>query len=280
MRILLLHLLLLVPGIAVAEVYDLIIVSGQSNAVGYDAYGKDFVAEDGDKDVPFWFRCGDPPPDKHDVVSGAWTHLKVQPKGKPMPKGKMKRQYGNYKHASGGFGPEVGMARRLQAEEDARPVAVLKVALSGTRIAEWQEGGTCYTALTNELARATAAAKERGMTLEPRAFVWVQGESDANPKDAPKYVERMTALVKQIRRDSDTPELIALLGVNERFGNGKKKEMPDVIKAQQDVADALAQCARVDTSEAAIANGAHWNVQGPLDAGRWFAEALLKLEKE
>jgi|GEM_PF-5569371 len=38
---------------------------------------------------------------------------------------------------------------------------------------------------------------------------------------------------------------VALLDVNERFGNG-----------------------------------AHWDVQGTLDAGRWFAEALLKLESE
>jgi len=114
--------------------------------------------------------------------------------------------------------------------------------------------------------------------LRPRAFVWVQGESDATSTLAPKYAERLTSLIQNLRRDTKTPKLIALVGVNERFGGGRKKQMPDIIRAQQNVADAIPLCSRVDTSKASIANGAHWNGKGTLDAGRWFAEALLKLE--
>ena len=70
-----------------AETRDLLLVAGQSNAVGYDAKPSELPADDADKQVMFWFRAGDPPPDEFDTTSGGkWTHLQPQPKGNPAPK--------------------------------------------------------------------------------------------------------------------------------------------------------------------------------------------------
>ena len=80
-----------------AETRDLLLVAGQSNAVGYDAKPSELPADDADKQVMFWFRAGDPPPDEFDTTSGGkWlTALQAQPKGNPAPKTKGPRQYGN-----------------------------------------------------------------------------------------------------------------------------------------------------------------------------------------
>lgn len=46
-----------------AETRDLLPIAGQSNAVGYDAKPSELPADDADKQVMFWFRAGDAPPE-------------------------------------------------------------------------------------------------------------------------------------------------------------------------------------------------------------------------
>ena len=43
-------------------VIDVLLVAGQSNAVGYDAKPSELPADLGDWAVRYWWRCGDPPP--------------------------------------------------------------------------------------------------------------------------------------------------------------------------------------------------------------------------
>src|SRR4051812_18387638 len=75
-------------------IHDLILVAGQSNAVGYDAKPSDLPADPGDKDILYWWRCGDPPPDDFDSTSGGkWTHLQAVPRGNPDTSKKRARQY-------------------------------------------------------------------------------------------------------------------------------------------------------------------------------------------
>ena len=64
---------------AAAQKRDLILVAGQPNAVGFDASASELPADARDKDVLFWWRRGDPPPDDHDSTSRGWTTLQPQP---------------------------------------------------------------------------------------------------------------------------------------------------------------------------------------------------------
>ena len=267
-----------------AETRDLLLVAGQSNAVGYDAKPSELPADDADKQVMFWFRAGDPPPDEFDTTSGGkWTHLQPQPKGSPAPKTKGPRQYGNFAGATGGFGPEIGFARGLAAKEK-KPLAIVKVAWSGTGMAQdWNPadpgpGGSCYRALVAETRAAIAAAKAQGITLRLRALAWVQGESDANANAAPRYTQALGDMITALRKELDAPQLVALVAVNTQFGGGKNAFMPKIVEAQQALAAKDPRCAYVDTASATLANSAHFDTAGTLDVGRRFAEALLAFE--
>lgn len=269
-----------------AETRDLLLIAGQSNAVGYDAKPSELPADDADKRVMFWFRAGDPPPDEHDVTSGGkWLTLQPQPKGTPMEKGKAARQYGNFASVEGGFGPEMGFARALFAKEK-KPLAVVKAAWSGTGMAQdWNPadagpGGSCYRALVAETKAAIAAAKAQGITLRIRSLAWVQGESDANATAAPRYTQALGDMIAALRKDLNAPQLIALLAVNPRFGNDKNPFVPKVIEAQQALAAKDKLCAYVDTvgAETLLPSRTHFTSAGTLDVGRRFAEALLKFE--
>jgi hypothetical protein len=269
-------------SLAAEETMDLILVAGQSNAVGFDAKPSELPADAGDKEVLFWWRCGDPLPDEYDSTSGGkWTTLQAQPKGTPrLPK--QGREYGNFSSPDGGFGPEMGLGRTLRAKEGKR-LAIVKAAFSGTSMGgDWDHknpgnGGACYRALVAETKAAIAAAKAQGITLRLRAMAWVQGESDANAGAAPNYEQALGDMIAALRKDLDAPEMLALVGVNTKFGGGKNAFMPKIVEAQQALASKDPLSAYVDTSSAAIANAAHFSSAGTLDVGRMFAEALMKL---
>ena len=284
-------LALLLHGLAfAAETRDLILVAGQSNAVGYDAYAEELPADPKDAGTMFWWRVGDPPPDEFDGTSARqWTTLQFQPRTPAMSGDAAKktgRQYGNFnKKTKGGFGPEIGMVRTL-AQKESRPLAVIKTAFSGTSVAaDWNVGlpgkaDACYRAMIDETKAAIAAAKAKDITLRPRAFVWVQGESDANAKDAAAYAANLSAMLKNLRTELGAPDLILLLGVNTRFGNGKNAFMPKIIAAQQEVATALPRARYVDTAgaETLPPTHTHFTAVGTLEIGRRYAEALLSFE--
>jgi hypothetical protein len=109
-----------------AETRDLILVAGQSNAVGFNARPSELPTDPADKDILFWWRVGDPPPDEHDSTSGhQWTHLQAQSKGNPHPQVQGGLQFGNFANRDGGFGPEIGLARALYARGD-KALAIVK----------------------------------------------------------------------------------------------------------------------------------------------------------
>lgn len=274
------------PNCIQAEEVDLILVAGQSNAVGYDAKPSLLPADERDREVLFWWRCGDPGPDEYDSTSGGkWTHLQPQPLGKPLKKSDKPRQYGNFAQADGGFGPEIGLARTLLTKEKRR-LAIVKAAWSGTGIAtDWDPQdtgvkGACFRGLIAETKLAIADANEQGVKLRPRAIVWVQGESDANPADAAKYAERLSALMAAVRTELNAPKLVALVGINTRFIGLEKinANVELVIKAQKEFAGKDGVAAYVDTDGVSHANAYHYDAAGTLEVGKRFAEALLKIE--
>ncbi len=272
-----------------AKSIDLLIVAGQSNATGFDTDPTKLGADDLDALIRFRFRAGDPPPDDHDSISprNKWSVLSVQPLGQPGPKSEP-RQYGNFSNPSGGFGPEISFARKLKRRDQqvgrVSELAVVKVAFSGTSVADdWDptgEGkrGACYRTLVEEVRAAQLLAEAEGLTVNFRGLMWVQGESDANANDAPKYAERLKAMFETFRSDIKAERLPILVSVNVHFHEGKNKFMPDIIAAQKQVGHELSDCRYVDTSEVGLANDVHFNSEGTIEVGKRFASALLAME--
>lgn len=263
---------------------DLLIVAGQSNAVGFDASPVDLPEDDADQAIMFWWKSGDPPPDEHDSTSqGKWTRLKAQPLGDPI-KPRSGRHYGNFAQPEGGFGPEMSLARTIYSKQR-QPLAVLKIAFSGTGMrTDWNpaddgDGGRCYRALVEEFTKATKVAEQTRIRLRPRALFWVQGESDANADDAPKYADALGRMIARLRADIDADDLPAFIALNTKFSKGANKFVPGIVEQQKELAARDSNIHYVDTSAATTANYAHLDAAGTLLVGQLFANRLLQVEE-
>ncbi len=274
-----------------ADTLDILIVAGQSNAVGADTDPGQLPADEIDTSIRFLFRTGDPPPDAHDSTSAAdaWAVLGPQPRGNPAPRDQP-RQWGNFSHPAGGFGPEISFARKLahrasDTTQTKTALAVVKVALSGTSVADdWDplgqnERGACYRALLDEVREAKSLAEKQGFNVRLRALLWIQGESDATPTDAPHYASRLQKMLQSLRADLHAERLPILLGVNVHFHQGRNQQMRTIISAQKQISRELSGCRYVDTSGASLANANHFDSLGTIDVGNRAAISLLAMER-
>ncbi len=277
-----LALCLAAQGRAGDGVFDLIIVAGQSNAVGFDARASDLPEDPRDAQVVLWWRGGDSPANAHDSsFDQAWVSLQPQPKGNPRP-----NDPGNFASDEGGFGPEMGLVRTLLDAQPDRRLAIVKVAYNATSIRAWLPAqNNLYRVLMDETKLAIAQAAERGVTLRPRALVWCQGETDANRNpDTDLYRERMETLIAAIRSDLDAPELIALLGFNTKFGRrwqsrtAPRANVASIRLAQIQVAERSIYVERVEDWGCEVVNSAHFGSEGTLEFGQRYANALLEAE--
>jgi len=273
----------LLPAICQARVVDLIIVAGQSNAVGFHTRASELPEDPRDKNVMFWWRGGDAPANAHDSsFNQEWVPLQAQPKGNPGRRGA-----GNFGYDEGGFGPEMGFARKLLDEQPNRPLAIVKVAYNATGIGRWQPGGNLYSTMLAETNLAIEKAKAMGITLRPRALLWCQGETDANRNpDTEAYRNALETMISTLRKDLDAPELIALLGFNTNFGKRwTKRTRPrgDVLKirqAQIQIAESSPYAVWVDDWGCQTVNQAHFGSEGTLELGKRYAKALLELRSK
>jgi hypothetical protein len=129
------------------------------------------------------------------------------------------------------------------------------------------------------LQAAISSAQTDGVTLHPRALIWVQGESDATAAFAPHYASNLAYLISRLRIDIKAPGMMAWIGVNTRFGNGKNPHMPRIIESQKKVAalDSLTQYVDTAGAETLPPNHTHFTSKGTLEVGERFASALLAL---
>lgn len=102
-----------------------------------------------------------------------------------------------------GVGPGIFFGREM-VRRTGIPQGLICTAHGGTSMTQWspdrkKEGGKSLYASMISSVRATG---------QPVAGVlWYQGESDANPTDAPQYTDRMKKLVSATRKDLRLPKL-------------------------------------------------------------------------
>lgn len=191
---------------------DLFVMAGQSNMQGYmgDAEFYPDDPEGLDRAIHFyWVTPG------FSSSDGKWTTL--QPQGGLFP--------------DGHFGPEVTFARNI-LKSGCNP-AIFKYSLGGTSLAmDWRSPGQngLYDRMVSELSSAIALLEDEGYTVNVRAFIWIQGETDSKSKTyANWYAPRFNLLINDLKHNVlKNDHLPVILGIDEQYPS--IKDNPGVLE--------------------------------------------------
>jgi len=193
---------------------DVLVVAGQSNALGYESY---VVDPQTGVDI---FTSG-PRSQADRRVLFMWHESGVRmPSTSPVPLDTIQRRIGAER---GIFGPEIGLARSLYAAGH-HQLLIVKVAVGGSSLAKgWLPAHADYRLLINEVHAGVSWAWRHGWRPTVSALYWFQGETDATKAaDSSAYAANLTSFLAAIRID---------------LGLGKARP---IVVTQTDVSDYIA----------------------------------------
>lgn len=185
---------------AAATVAHLLIVAGQSNAVGYAANANQLPSSlyKAQRDIPYQHNISGLLPT---TTFTALRWLNDTGFASVFPKF---------------CGPELSLARTIADAFPDTQFVVVKVAYSGTSLAyDWDpmRAGSLYTTLTRTVSDVQADLTARGMTSVVDGMFWMQGESDATVLEwANAYQANLTAFIADCRAAFNAPQMPFVLG--------------------------------------------------------------------
>ncbi|KAK3157349.1 hypothetical protein QOZ80_2AG0119960 [Eleusine coracana subsp. coracana] len=174
-----------------------------------------------------------------------------------------------------GVGPGMPFAHAVLASSNrgAAIVGLVPCAQGATPLANWTRGTELYDRMLTRARAALAQCDGRG---ELAAVLWFQGETDAMKReDAELYQGRMEALVRDVRRDLNSPDLIVIeVGIATAQYGGKF--LNNVREAQKAVSRSIPNVMFVDAMGLPIASDyTHLTTQAQVQLGNMLAKSYL-----
>ncbi len=252
-------ILLLSPSLLFADDIDLFIMAGQSNMQGWrsDAaqYPKNGIAYD--KDIPFYWEAVD-----YASSKGEWSSLEPQA--------------GHF--LKGHFGPEVSFARQLK-RASFNP-AIFKYSFGSSNLRDvWKAPGKggLYDKMAVQLKQAIKKLKKQGHTVKIRAFIWIQGESDADTdKLANTYYNNLHTLLNHMRHNVvKNDKLPILLGVDEQHPRVKLR--PLIVETQKRIAAEDSNIIFTSMMGLEKSDVTHLTAKGVIQHGKRLFNSYIKL---
>jgi hypothetical protein len=192
------------PRPSSAAVVQVLILAGQSNAVGYgsDAAGLPPELAVPQTDIRFRF-------DEGSIFSLMNPSLRIDSRDRFVP-----LQFQSDPTGMTFFGPLHGFASemkigRIIADSVPLELAIVKFAVSGSSLAtDWNPDtpGSLYPQMREEVVAALAALAAVGDVGRVAGFFWMQGEADAQQEaSATSYEANLSAFIQRLRADFARP---------------------------------------------------------------------------
>ncbi|MBU0678848.1 MAG: sialate O-acetylesterase [Verrucomicrobia bacterium] len=162
-----------------------------------------------------------------------------------------------------GLGPGYTFAEAMCEADFGGHVGLVVNARGGSSIAEWRKGSEYY----DEAVRRARIARETGVL---KGVLWHQGESDLRNAG---YLEELSKLVENLRKDLDSPDL--------PFVAGKLRRGKAVNKQLAELPLTVPYTAVVEAEDLTmLRDGLHFDSASARTLGRRYADAMLKLHEE
>jgi hypothetical protein len=256
---------LLYPGrVEAAPVVHILIVAGQSNAVGYGANANQLPPNlyKAQRNISYQHNISGLAPTT-DFIPLRWLD-----------------DTGSAAIFKKFNGPEVSLGDMISAALPGTQFVVVKVAYNGTNLAyDWdpQRAGSLFFTLTQTVAAVQSQLTARGLSSVVDGMFWMQGESDATNLDwANAYEANLTAFIAECRTAFNAPLMPFVLGrINLLPGLAY---VETVRAAEVAVADADPLTEWVDTDALPLfIDNLHFTAAGEVTLGDDMASAYLQL---
>ena len=233
-----------------AQQLDLFIMAGQSNMQGWrsDAAQYPIDRNSEDSNIPFYFEALD-----YSSSNQQWQYLGPQ--------------LGHF--SQGHFGPEITFARAL-SRTNMLP-AIFKYSSGSSSIKEqWKAPGHQgqYDDMVIHLKRAIQQLQEDGFTVVPRAFIWIQGETDANTDQmSNEYYWHLKKMLNHLRNNVlKKPKLPVILSVDEQ--HPRVQIRPQVVDAQIQLSNEDHSISFVSMKGLEKSDVTHLTARGTIEQGK------------
>lgn len=257
---------------------QVIILAGQSNAVGYGSNANQLPPElyAPQTDVLFWYEEGP----YNSIHNPSW---RISSGGQFVPlRYQTDAVFGTFGGIQNGFGPEIKLGRDAQ-DAPGWNVAILKFAINATSLAvDWDPdtGDSLYLQMIPRVNAALAGLANSGYEPRLRGFMWMQGEWDARSTiQAGQYAANLTEFIERLRAELSEPGLPFVIGrLNSeiwRSGIGiTQANLATVRAAQRTVAATVPKTFLINTDDIPqLSDRLHFSAAGQLELGARFAEA-------
>lgn len=154
--------------------------------------------------------------------------------------------------------PGYGFAQSIRDQFPDQTVGLIVNARGGTSVEQWEKGKPLYD--------STIERHRKAGSPDVAAVIWHQGE--ANSAD-PKYLDKLSALIANLRKDLKSPELPFVAG--QVF-----KDVP-VNKLIAKLPETVANTAYVKSAGLKVFDGVHFDRESQLVLGKRYADAVVEL---
>lgn len=159
------------------------------------------------------------------------------------------------------MGPGEGFTRHLHKALPGKRVGLIVNARGGSSIEQWAKGQPLYD---NTLKRLQAV---KGLKLS--GVLWHQGESN---RDDPRYQEKLSRLVQNLRKDLSSPQLPFIAG--QVFGNGPVNEHIKTLPRL------VPNTGFADKDGLTVFDKVHFDRSSQLLLGSRYADAYLRIRSQ
>ena len=180
------------------------------------------------------------------------------------------------KPKAAGVGPGLSFAATLADVYPKDTIYLVPCAVGGTSIAKWEPGAYDQATDTHPYEDALLRIKAAMKTGKITGAIWLQGESDSSPAKSSGYLDKLTALIARIRKETGNPVLPFIAGELGTFRANYKLINDELAKLPAKV-----PFTSLVSSKDLVHKGdtTHFDSPSAVEYGRRFGAGMLKLKK-
>jgi hypothetical protein len=175
-----------------------------------------------------------------------------------------------------GVGPGLSFGAALAKAFPKDTIYLVPCAVGGTSISKWEPAAYDKSTDTHPYDDALLRIKEAMKKGKITGVIWLQGESDSNPKASAVYLSKLEELIARVRKETDNPKLPFIVGELGTYRTNYK-----LINDQLHLLPTKVRFTGYVTSEKLVHKGdtTHFDSASATEYGYRFANGMLKVIK-